>query len=271
MRIESRCVVRGAWFAPLVLLASAAAAHSQSLERRIADAPDGEVRLTFTARPGVRGDGAGRISWQCGDGRCNHNVTRGRPGDRAACEEGPVRVRVTKRDGAVVDLDTYVGGDWSAPAAGRATDLGVVAAPDAAAWLLSFARRDGTRAGTAAILPALLADSVTAWPTLLEIAQDRDVPERTRKDAVFWVGQAAEQAATEGLVEIVDRPEGERAVQESAVFALSQRPRDEAVPVLIRVARTHRDPEIRRKAIFWLGQSNDPRALAYFEDVLTRP
>lgn len=248
----------------------AAAGQAQSLERRIADAPDGDVRLTFTARPGVRGDGAGSISWDCGDGRCDHNVNRGRSRGRAVCDEGPVRVRVTKRDGAVVDLDTYVGGDWSAPAAGRVTDLGVVPAPEAAAWLLAFARRDRGAAGKSAILPALLADSVTAWPTLLEIAKDRAVPERTRKDAVFWVGQAAEAAATEGLVELVDRPEGEREVQESAVFALSQRPRDEGVPVLIRVARTHRDPEIRRKAVFWLGQSGDPRALAYFEEVLTR-
>ena len=30
------------------------------------------------------------------------------------------------------------------------------------------------------------------------------------------------------------------------------------------------DPEIRRKALFWLGQSEDPRALALFEELLTR-
>ncbi len=55
------------------------------------------------------------------------------------------------------------------------------------------------------------------------------------------------------------------------MFALSQRPRDEGVPVLIRIARSHRDPKIRRRAIFWLGQSEDPRALALFEELLTRP
>jgi len=27
---------------------------------------------------------------------------------------------------------------------------------------------------------------------------------------------------------------------------------------------------VRREAIFWLGQSKDPRALAFFEEVLTR-
>jgi len=35
--------------------------------------------------------------------------------------------------------------------------------------------------------------------------------------------------------------------------------------------RGNPDPELRRKAIFWLGQSDDPRALALFEEVLTRP
>jgi HEAT repeat protein len=58
-------------------------------------------------------------------------------------------------------------------------------------------------------------------------------------------------------------------VRESAVFALSQQ-HEAGVPELIHIARTNRDPEIRRKAIFWLGQSNDPRALALFEDLLAK-
>lgn len=250
-----------------IVLLGGAALSGQALDRRIAAAPDGEVRLTFTARPGVMGDGAGSISWNCEGGRCNHSMTRN--GRRGLCDEGPVRVRLTVRDHAVVDIDTYVGGSWRETGS-RVTDLGVVPAPDAAQWLLAFARRDRTSAGKDAILPALLADSVTAWPALLDIAKDQEVPRRTRKDAVFWVGQAAEAAATKGLAEIVDRGDGEREVQESAVFALSQRPHDEGVPILIRVAQSHRDPDIRRKAIFWLGQSGDPRALAFFEEVLTK-
>jgi hypothetical protein len=34
------------------------------------------------------------------------------------------------------------------------------------------------------------------------------------------------------------------------------------------VARTHRDPRIRDRALFWLGQSGDPRAYALFEELL---
>jgi HEAT repeat protein len=61
-----------------------------------------------------------------------------------------------------------------------------------------------------------------------------------------------------------------REVRESAIFALSQRPRDEGVPILIDVAKNNHDPELRRKAMFWLGQSGDPRALELFESILTR-
>jgi len=57
-------------------------------------------------------------------------------------------------------------------------------------------------------------------------------------------------------------------VKKKAVFALSQLPRDEGVPLLIQVARSNRNPVVRKQAIFWLGQSNDPRALNFFEEVL---
>jgi hypothetical protein len=39
---------------------------------------------------------------------------------------------------------------------------------------------------------------------------------------------------------------------------------------LIAVAKTNKDPEIRKRALFWLGQSNDPRAIDLFEQLLTK-
>ena len=66
----------------------------------------------------------------------------------------------------------------------------------------------------------------------------------------------------------LEDPETE--VRKQAVFALSQLPKDESVPKLIEVARTHRDAAVRKQAMFWLGQSRDPRALTFFEQILTR-
>ena len=59
-------------------------------------------------------------------------------------------------------------------------------------------------------------------------------------------------------------------VKKKAVFALSQLPRDEGVPKLIDVARNNRNPAVRKQAIFWLGQSHDPRAAQFFEDILLK-
>ena len=61
---------------------------------------------------------------------------------------------------------------------------------------------------------------------------------------------------------------GELEIRKQAVFALSQRPADESVPALIRIARTSPHREVRKSALFWLGQSGDPRALALFEELL---
>ena len=85
-----------------------------------------------------------------------------------------------------------------------------------------------------------------------------------------WVRPLGE-AATRGLDSLVRGRPGRVEVREQAVFALSQRPADEGVPALIRIARVNPSPEIRKKALFWLGQSEDPRALTLFEEILVSP
>jgi hypothetical protein len=262
-------VVSGAW----VALALASAAHAQSLERRVAGAPDGSVRFSFAARPGVYGNGRNMISWDCDKGNCHNRQVDGNWDDHddwdAPCDSGPVRVALTKRAGSVTDLRVYVGGEWRANA--TATDLGTVGTRDATSYLMALAKRDDSRVAEKAIFPALLADSVTLWPDLLNIAKATNISRKVRRSAVFWLGQAAGDAATRGLTDLVDDGAADRDVRESAVFALSQRPKDEGVPALIRIAKQNPDPELRRKAIFWLGQSDDPRALSLFEELLTRP
>ena len=60
------------------------------------------------------------------------------------------------------------------------------------------------------------------------------------------------------------------AIRRSAVFALSRLPANEGVPRLVQLASTTKDPATRREAIFWLGQSRDPQALAYLEKLVTQ-
>ena len=74
---------------------------------------------------------------------------------------------------------------------------------------------------------------------------------------MFWLGQKAGSRAAATLADAAaSDPDTE--VKKRAVFALSRMPKDEGVPRLIEVARTNRNPEVRRQAMFWLGQSNDP-------------
>jgi len=91
---------------------------------------------------------------------------------------------------------------------------------------------------------------------------------QVRKQSIFWLGQRAGEKATKDLKEATDDPDDE--VREMAVFSISQLPRDRAVPELIQLARTHKSRRVREKAIFWLGQSGDQRALDFIEEVLTK-
>lgn len=111
-------------------------------------------------------------------------------------------------------------------------------------------------------------DGPEALDALIRMAK-RDASTHVREQALFWLAQrAGERAAATIQDAIVNDPD--TGVKKHAVFALSQLPRDEGVPKLIEVARTQRNPEVRKQAFFWLGQSKDPRALAFIEEVLTK-
>ena len=57
-------------------------------------------------------------------------------------------------------------------------------------------------------------------------------------------------------------------VKKKGVFALSQLEKGRGVPILIRIGREAKQREIRKEALFWLAQSDDPAALQYLDKVL---
>ena len=227
--------------------------------------------MSFAIKPGICGSGnsiwheggRGRTTW--GDG---WNTSRDVEWE-SDCSAGPGRLVIDRRNGEVGDVRFYVGGRWR-PGGSDVVDLGTVPARDAADYLMSLAQTERGSMGGKAIFPATLLDSVEIWPSLIKIARNPDLPRDTRSQSVFWLGQAAGDAATKNLRDIVVDNDVDREIREQAVFALSQRPREEGIPALIAIARTNRDPEIRKKALFWLGQSHDPRALDLFEELLTK-
>lgn len=119
---------------------------------------------------------------------------------------------------------------------------------------------------------ATFAISQHAGPEATDILIDRaknDSSAHEREQAIFWLAQRAGKKSAAAISDaIINDPD--TGVKKKAVFALSQLPKDEGVPRLIEVAKTQRNPEVRKQAFFWLGQTHDPRALAYIEDVLTK-
>jgi hypothetical protein len=96
-----------------------------------------------------------------------------------------------------------------------------------------------------------------------------DSSARVRSQAIFWLSQKAGKKAAAMIQDAVNNdPDTE--VKKKAVFALQQLPKDEGIPLLIQVAKTNKNPEVRKQAFFWLGQSGDPRALAFIEETLVR-
>jgi hypothetical protein len=262
----------GTAVAVLAALAGVAVvAPAQSIASRVARVSNGTVRMSFAAKPGICGSG-NSYSYSNGRGRTtwgnDWNTSRDVEWE-SDCSVGPARVVLDRRNGELADLRFYVGGRWR-PAGSDVVDLGIVPAREAADYLVSIAQSEKGSMGEKAIFPATMADSANIWPAMLKIARNADLPRSTRTQSVFWLGQAAGEAATANLNSIVLDNSVDREVRESAVFALSQRPREEGVPALISVARTNKDPEIRKKALFWLGQSHDPRAIDLFEELLTK-
>jgi HEAT repeat protein len=87
-----------------------------------------------------------------------------------------------------------------------------------------------------------------------------------RSTTAFWLSRGA--AAALGVIGR-DRDDDDE-VRTQAVFALSQQPRETAVPRLIEIVRTSRRPAVQAQALFWLGQSGDPRAIDLFEEILDK-
>jgi len=139
---------------------------------------------------------------------------------------------------------------------------------DSIDWLNTLARGDSSRrlANNATMAIALHGDQQAAdrLIALARSARSSDV----RGTALFWLAQRAGDKAVGTITQALEDPETE--VRKQAVFALSQLPKEEGVPKLIEVARTHRDAAVRKQAMFWLGQSRDPRALTFFEQILTQ-
>ena len=103
---------------------------------------------------------------------------------------------------------------------------------------------------------------------LLGVARDGTQPLELRKRALFWAGQGgASIADLTGLYTTMTS----REMREQLIFVYSQRDEPAAVDKLLEIARRDPDTDLRKKALFWLGQSHDPRAVKALQDIIEQP
>ena len=173
------------------------------------------------------------------------------------------------RGGRVTESDTYVGGRWRA-GRDRVTDLGMVPAREAADLLLALAPQAGDDDGGELVTAATLADSAVVWPAAAPHGAGHEGPRGDPAPGGLLAGPGGGRGGdAKGLDSIATDGGGEIEMRKQAVFALSQRPADEGVPVADPDrADATRIPSCARSALFWLGQSEDPRALTLFEEIL---
>ncbi|MFL5528722.1 MAG: hypothetical protein ACJ791_05095, partial [Gemmatimonadaceae bacterium] len=104
------------------------------------------------------------------------------------------------------------------------------------------------------------------WLMAIAVNSKEDI--ELRKKALFWAGQSG--VSIQELSSLYDRM-GDTEMKESIIFTLSQRQSDRAaIDKMFAIARTEKEPELRKKAIFWLGQSRDPRVQQFLLELINR-
>lgn len=104
---------------------------------------------------------------------------------------------------------------------------------------------------------------------LLDVAS-KDENIELRRYAIRLLGERAGKRSLDFLTATAQSADGNTEVQIQAVRAISERKADEAVPILINIARSHTNQLVRKHAIRALGESGDPRAVEFFREVLSK-
>ena len=103
---------------------------------------------------------------------------------------------------------------------------------------------------------------------LIDLARDKSLSIEARKNALFWAGQNG--ADLRQLIALYDEMKGQTEVQNQLIFVFSQRRDRDAIDKLMDIATNDSDRDLRKQAIFWLGQSHDPRVQKFLLDLINR-
>jgi HEAT repeat protein len=103
---------------------------------------------------------------------------------------------------------------------------------------------------------------------LLDVALDANSSIELRKNALFWAAQSKSVPFAD-LARLYDRST-DMELKDQLIFGFSQSKDPAAVDKLMSIARTESNRDLRGKAIFWLGQSHDPRVAQFLLEVISK-
>lgn len=270
--MSPRSRMPGALLAVLATGVVASLGAQSSLRSRVEGSGDARVQFRYAARADVCGLGTSiQVGTSTYINTGNSNLWNG--ADRPACRRGPVVVRVTRSGGMVVGVDTEIAPESNPEGV---TDLGAVSAAAAADYLLDLAARAEGRPGREALLPAMLADSATVWPKLIELARNGALSRSVRQGAMSWLGRELERTsgdearqASVALVAIATNPEEMTPIRQQAVSVLARSERADLAALTRMAAGT--DTWLRQAAIQALASSGDPRAREFLRTAFLDP
>jgi hypothetical protein len=99
-----------------------------------------------------------------------------------------------------------------------------------------------------------------------------DKSTKVRRQAIFWLGQMATKESIGALKNVVkgDDTDADIELKKHALFALTQTKDKEAEDMIFDIAKNHKNPHLRKTAMFWLGEMNSDRALELYEKILLK-
>jgi HEAT repeat protein len=224
------------------------------LRRQIESMPDGWVGYELQT------NGENRMYCSFDD---SINITNNRGDRHAASARIRVYFRVTAHH---IDRVRLRSDGCDLDAEGRQVTWLNAVDPNASVALLDELVRSDTEDAKHALVA--LAISRGSSDRLIDIARHHP-SSSLRGKALFWVGQQAGEKAAATLKDAVNN-DPEDGVKAKAVFGIYNLPDDQSVPMLIDLMKTHPSRAVRKKAAFWLSQKDDPRALAAFQEILTK-
>ncbi|MEO8620578.1 MAG: HEAT repeat domain-containing protein [bacterium] len=129
-------------------------------------------------------------------------------------------------------------------------------------------------------------------PWLLGIARDKNLEIETRKRALYYAGQTpccssmgqTPRADVEGkgatvpmyglelkeLLPMYEEFNGQQEMQEQMLYVYAQRRETEVTDKLLQIAKSEKNPELRKKTISWLSQRKDPRVKQFLLDLINQ-